>query len=50
MLGRDAFVWSLGVNFFSLSSKITGGLMYQVESNRDNSDNDVLTANVNFRF
>jgi hypothetical protein len=49
-LGRDAFVWSLGANFISLSSKITGGVSYQVESNRTNSDNDVLSANVNFRF
>ena len=49
-LGRDGFVWTLGANFFSLSSKITGGLMYQVETNRSNSDNDVLTANINFRF
>jgi hypothetical protein len=49
-LGRDAWVWSLGVNFISLSSKITGGLMYQVETNRTNSDNDILTANINFRF
>lgn len=49
-LGRDAFVWSLGANFISLSSKITGGVMYQVESGRSNADNEVLTANVNFRF
>lgn len=49
-LGRDAFVWTLGVNFISLSSKLTGGVMYQVESNRSNADNDILTANINFRF
>lgn len=49
-LGRDAFVWSLGANFISLSSKITGGVMYQAETNRSNSDNDILTANINFRF
>jgi len=50
LLGSDAWVWSLGVNFFSLSSKVTGGVMYQVETNRTHSENDVLTANINFRF
>lgn len=49
-LGRDAFVWSIGANFFSLSSKVTGGISYQVESNRTHSDNEILTANINFRF
>lgn len=49
-LGRDAWLWSLGANFYSLSSKVTGGVSYQQESGRDNADNRVLAANVNFRF
>ena len=48
--GRDAFVWTLGANFFSLASKVSGGLAYQQESGRDNADNKVLKANINFRF
>jgi len=48
--GRDAFIATLGLNFFSLSSKVTGGVMYEQELNRSNSDNNVLTANINFRF
>lgn len=49
-LGRDTFVATLGLNFFSLSNKITGGVMFEQELNRDHSDNRVLSANVNFRF
>lgn len=49
-LGRDSFVATLGVNFFSLSSKVTGGLFYEQELNRKHADNQVISANVNFRF
>lgn len=49
-LGRDALIATLGVNFFSLSSKVTGGLFYEHELNRSNSDNQVFSANINFRF
>lgn len=49
-LGRDTFVATVGVNFFSLSSKVTGGVLYEQELNRDHSDNRVISANVNFRF
>ncbi|MCF8199229.1 MAG: autotransporter outer membrane beta-barrel domain-containing protein [Sulfuritalea sp.] len=49
-LGRSAWVWSLGVNFFSLSSKMTGGIAYEQENGRTNSKNEALMANINFRF
>ncbi len=49
-LGRDALIAALGVNFFSLSSKVTGGFLYEEELNRSRSDNRVLSANLNFRF
>lgn len=49
-LGRRAWVLSIGVNFFSLSSKISGGIGYEQEQGRTNSKNETLMANVNFRF
>lgn len=49
-LGRSAWVWSLGANFFSLSSKITGGIAYEQEGGRTNSRNETLMGNINFRF
>ncbi|MEW6163668.1 MAG: hypothetical protein AB1642_01255 [Pseudomonadota bacterium] len=49
-LGGDAFVATLGVNFFSLSSKVSGGVFFEQELNRDHSDNQVISANINFRF
>lgn len=49
-LGRDTLIASLGVNFFSLSSKISGGLLYSQELNRENSKNQIISGNLNFRF
>lgn len=49
-LGRDTFVATLGINFFSLSKRITGGIYYEQELNRSHSDNNVISANINFRF
>lgn len=49
-LGRDSFVATLGLNFFSLSSKMTGGVFYEEELSRNNSNNRLLSANINFRF
>lgn len=48
-VGRDAFVWSLGVNFFSLSSGVTGGLAYNHED-RSSQKVDSLMANINLRY
>jgi len=49
-LGRNAWVLSIGANFFSLSSKLTGGIAFEQESSRTNSKNETLMANINFRF
>ena len=49
-IGDDAFVWTLGMNFFQLDNKITGGIAYSQESGRSNSDNGSLMANLNIRF
>ncbi|NJD35769.1 MAG: autotransporter outer membrane beta-barrel domain-containing protein [Betaproteobacteria bacterium] len=49
-LGRDTFVATLGVNFFSLANRITGGIYYEEELDRSHSDNHVIAANINFRF
>lgn len=49
-LGRGAFVLSVGANFFSLASKLTGGIAYEQESGRTNSKSETLMANINFRF
>lgn len=49
-LGKSAFVASLGVNFFSLSSGVTGGLLYTQEIGRSNGKNDSLSANISLKF
>jgi hypothetical protein len=49
-LGRDTFLLTLGVNFFSLPNKITGGIFYEEELDRSRSDNKLVSANINFRF
>lgn len=49
-LGRDTFVATLGINFFSLANKLTGGIYYEEELDRSHSDNHVISANINFRF
>ncbi|MBS1198962.1 MAG: hypothetical protein H6R18_2747 [Proteobacteria bacterium] len=49
-LGRDTFLATIGVNFFGMNSKITGGLAYTQELNRDHSDNQIFSGNINFRF
>lgn len=50
VLGKKAFVGSLGVNFFSVSSGIAGGLVYSQESGRSNGKNNSLGANISFKF
>lgn len=49
-IGRDAWEWRLGVNFFSLSQGVTGGIAYSREEGRNHQKSDNLTANINFRF
>lgn len=47
---RDSFTLKFGVNFFSISSKLTGGIAYTEELGRRNAKNAALMGNINFRF
>ena len=49
-LGRDTFIATAGLNFFSASNRLSGGIFYSQELNRKHSDNDTISANINFRF
>lgn len=49
-LGKNAFVWALGVDFFSIQNSITGGISYSHETGRTYAKNNSLMANINFRF
>jgi hypothetical protein len=49
-IGKDAWIWSLGLNFFSLSSGVSGGIAYNQEEGRSNQKNNNWVANVSFRF
>lgn len=49
-IGKGAWVWSLGANFFSLKNGVTGGIVYNQEENRTNQKNNNLMANINIRF
>ncbi len=49
-IGRDGWEWRLGVNFFSLSHGVTGGIAYSREEGRNHQRSDNLTANINLRF
>jgi hypothetical protein len=49
-LGRNAFLWTLGVNFFSIQNSVTGGISYNQETGRSYAKNNSLMGNVNFRF
>lgn len=49
-IGRDAWEWRLGANFYSLDAGVTGGLYYAREEGRSNQKSDSIVANVNIRF
>lgn len=49
-IGRDAWIWSLGVNFISLSSGLTGSIAYRQEEGRNNQNVKTLSANIGLRF
>lgn len=49
-IGRTAWVYSLGANFFSIRNSITGGIAYNQEASRTYAKNNNLMANINFRF
>ena len=49
-IGKDAWVWTLGLNFFSLASGVTAGVAYNQEEGRSNQKNNNLLANISIRF
>lgn len=49
-IGKDAWVWTLGLNFFSLASGVTAGIAYNQEEGRSNQKNNNLLANISVRF
>lgn len=49
-IGRDAWVWGLGVNFFSVKDGLTAGVAYNHELGRSNQNNQSVMANINLRF
>jgi len=49
-IGKGAWQWALGLNFFSLASGVTGGVAYTQEASRTNQRSNALAANLGFRF
>ncbi len=49
-IGRDAWVWGLGMNFYSMKDGVAGGVTYNEETGRNNQTNRSLMANINIRF
>lgn len=49
-IGKGAWVWTLGVNLFSMKNGVTGGVVYNQEESRTNQKNNNLMANINIRF
>jgi hypothetical protein len=49
-IGKSAWQWALGLNFFSLASGVTGGVAYTQEDGRSNQKNSALAANIGIRF
>ncbi|MDD4928562.1 MAG: autotransporter outer membrane beta-barrel domain-containing protein [Gallionella sp.] len=49
-IGKTAWVYSLGVNFFSLRNSMTGGIAYNQEVGRTYAKNNNLMGNINVRF
>ena len=49
-IGKNAWFWSLGANFFSLAGGVNGGIAYRQEEGRDNQKNKNIMLNIGFRF
>lgn len=49
-IGRDGWLWGLGVNFYSLKDRVTGGVVYNQETGRGNQTFRSLTANISLSF
>ena len=49
-VGRDAWLFGLGVNYFSLAKGVSGGVAFNQEVGRSRQTNHSLVANINLRF
>ncbi len=49
-IGKAGTRVSVGADFIALSAGLSGGLSYEEELGRSNSESRVLSANINFRF
>lgn len=49
-IGKQAWVWTLGLNYYSLAHGITAGLAYEKEVARSNQSRDTLMANITLRL
>ena len=49
-IGKEAWVWTVGVNYFSLAHGITGGVAYEQEEGRSHQNMNTWVANLNLRF
>ncbi|MGB4072667.1 MAG: autotransporter outer membrane beta-barrel domain-containing protein [Pseudomonas sp.] len=49
-IGREAWIWALGVNYLSLAHGVSAGLAYEQEEGRGNQDLNTWMANLNLRF
>jgi len=49
-IGKSAWQWALGLNFFSLANGVNGGIAYTQEEGRSNQKNNAFSANLGIRF
>jgi len=49
-IGKEAWIWTVGFNFFSLRNGMTGGIAYSQEEGRSYQKNNLLIANIGIRF
>ena len=49
-IGKNAWFWTVGANFISLSNGLTAGLFYRQEQGRTNQDMKTISGNVAWRF
>lgn len=49
-IGKEAWVWGIGANIYSLGKSMTGGIGFSQEEGRSKQESNLLTANINLRF
>lgn len=49
-IGKNVWIWSVGIDFLLLSNDITGGISYTKEEGRDYQENNAIAGNINIRF